>query len=83
MRTLKDGTVKYKPSAYKEYERLSKPSFPLPRFAKGTRVQVYMGAGWSSGNVVESSQNECIVSLSMGNRVITVRDARSIRMAEK
>jgi len=83
MRTLKDGTVKYKPSAYKESERLSRPSFPLPRFTKGTRVQIYMGAGWSSGNVIESSQNHCVVMLTVGSRLITVRDARSIRMAEK
>lgn len=83
MRVLKDGTVKYKPSAYKEYDRLSRPAFPLPRFTKGARVQVYMGAGWSSGSVIESSQNQCVVNLSMGNRLVTVRDARSIRTADK
>lgn len=83
MRVLKDGTVKYKNSAYKEYERLSKPSFPLPRLTKGSKVQVYLGAGWGSGYVVDSSQDRCIVRLSMGNRTVTVFDARSIRLAQQ
>jgi hypothetical protein len=83
MRTLKDGTVKYKKSAYKESERLAMPSFPLPRFMKGAKVQVYLGAGWGSGYVVESYQDRCVVRLSMGNRIITVFDARSVRAAQE
>lgn len=83
MRVLKDGTVKYKNSAYKEYERLAMPSFPLPKLKKGSKVQVYLGAGWGSGYVVESYQDRCVVRLSMGNRTITVFDARSIRLAQE
>lgn len=83
MKVLKDGTVKYKNSSYKEYERLSRPSFPLPRLTKGSKVQVYLGAGWGSGYVVESYQDRCVVRLSMGNRTITVFDARSIRLAQE
>jgi hypothetical protein len=83
MRTLKDGTVKYKKSSYKESERLSMPSFPLPRFTKGSKVQVYLGAGWGSGYVVDSYQDRCVVRLSMGNRIITVFDARSVRAAQE
>lgn len=83
MRVLKDGTVKYKNSSYKEYERLSMPAFPLPKFSKGSKVQVYLGAGWGSGYVVDSSQDRCIVRLSMGNRTITVFDARSVRIAKE
>ncbi len=79
MRILKDGTVKYKASAYKNYERLSGPSFPLPRFVRGSKVQVYMGAGWSSASVVDSNQTHCVVQLTVGNRMITVNDARNIR----
>lgn len=79
MRVLKDGTVKYKPSAYKNYERLSKPSFPLPKLAVGTKVQIYLGAGWSVASVVNSTQTRCVVRLPMGNRLVTVNDARNIR----
>lgn len=79
MRVLKDGTVKYKPSAYKNYERLAKPAFPLPRFPVGTKVQIYLGAGWSVASVVNSTQTQCVVRLPMGNRLITVHDARNIR----
>jgi hypothetical protein len=79
MRILKDGTVKYKPSAYKTAERLSGAPFPLPKFVKGSKVQVYMGAGWSAASVVESNQTHCVVRLTVGNRLITVHDARNIR----
>jgi hypothetical protein len=65
-----------------EFDRLSQPSFPLPRFSQGAKVQVYMGAGWSVGFVVHSQQDCCSVRLSIGNKTITVRDARSIRKAE-
>lgn len=64
-----------------EFERLSRSPFPLPRFTKGAKVQVYMGAGWSAGSVVESKQDSCSVRLITGNRLITVKDARSIRKA--
>lgn len=81
MRVLKDGTVKYKASAYKEYNRLSQPIFPMPIFSKGSRVKVYMGCGWSTATVLESRQHMCVVRLSVGNRIVTVSDARSIQKA--
>lgn len=62
-----------------EWQRLSRPSFPLPLFTKGAKVQVYLGAGWSTGSVVSSYQDKCQVTLITGNRTITVTDARSIR----
>lgn len=82
MRTLKDGTVKYKASAYKESERLSKSPFPLPRFPIGTKVKVYMGAGWSTGYVEDSKQDRCVVRLAVGQKMITVNDARCIQAGD-
>lgn len=78
MRKLKDGTVKYKASSYKNYERLAGPSFPLPLFPVGTKVQVYLGAGFGTAYVVQSFQDRCIVRLANGNRNLTVYDARTI-----
>jgi len=83
MRVLKNGDVKYKASAYKEAERLSGPSFPLPRYPEGTKVQVYLGAGFATGYVVNSYQDRCVVKLVTGNRPVTVYDARSIRLSQK
>lgn len=57
----------------------SVPPFPLPKFPVNTKVQVYMGTGWSAAYVVESHQHKCIVRLASGNRIITVFDARSIQ----
>ena len=83
MRALKNGDVKYKASAYKEAERLSAPSFPMPRYPEGTKVQVYLGAGFGTGYVVSSCQDRCVVRLVTGNRPVTVHDARSIRLPKK
>ena len=65
-----------------KYGRMSRPPFPIPLFIIGTKVEVFMGAGFSRGFVVSSSQEYCQVRLAVGNRVITVRDARSIRKVE-
>jgi hypothetical protein len=73
--------VKAKSRELANDQRLSRPPFPIPRFMKGTKVQVYMGAGWSTGSVVDSHQDKCAVRLAIGNRLITVFDARSIRKA--
>lgn len=62
-----------------EEQRLTRAPFPLPLFVKGAKVQVYLGAGWSTGSVVSSHQDKCQVTLVTGNRTITVTDARSIR----
>ena len=83
MQVLKDGTVKYKSSAFKEFQRLSGPSFPMPMYPEGTKVQVYLGAGFGTGHVMSSYQDRCIVKLVTGNRPVTVHDARSIRLPQK
>lgn len=62
-----------------DQQRLALPPFPMPIFRKGTKVQVYLGAGWSTGKVINSEQRNCQVMLTIGNRTITVFDARSIR----
>lgn len=62
-----------------EQQRLARAPFPLPLFVKGAKVQVYLGAGWSTGSVISSRQDRCQVTLITGNRTITVTDARSIR----
>jgi hypothetical protein len=80
-RTLKDGTWKPKPSASKEYERLSQPPHPLPILRKGTEVKVFCGAGWQKGKVVSSTRDFCTVYLSQGRRNTTCRDARNIILA--
>ena len=83
MQVLKNGQVKYKPSAYKEAERLSGPIFPMPRYPEGTKVQVYLGAGFGTGHVIASHQDRCVFKLITGSRSITVTDARSIRLPKK
>lgn len=70
---------KMKSASSAEQMRMSTPSFPLPLFTQNTKVQVYLGAGWSTGYVVSSAQDRCVVQLGVGNRSITVYDARSIR----
>ena len=72
-------TKKSKPKVVSDHERLNRAPFPMPIFRIGTTVQVYLGAGWSTGRVVSSKQDKCQVTLTMGNRTITVFDARSIR----
>lgn len=72
-----------KTKAIADHERLAKPAFPLPIFRKGTKVQVYLGAGWSTASVVSSKQDRCQVILVTGNRTLTVFDARSIRPVSK
>jgi hypothetical protein len=82
MRTLKDGTVKYKASAYKESQRLSGSPFPLRIYPTGTKVRIYMGAGWSAAYVVLSKQDNCVVKMAIGGRMLTVKDNRCIQPFE-
>lgn len=82
MRVLKDGTVKYKPSAYREAERLLGSSFPIRIYPVGTKVKIYMGAGWSAAYVVTSKQDNCVVRMAIGNRLLTVNDNRCIQPFE-
>jgi len=64
------------------YQHLAGKPFPLPIFTRGTKVQVYMGSGFSVGYVLSSAQDYCQVELVVGNKVVNVRDARCIRRAK-
>jgi hypothetical protein len=81
MRVLKDGQVKFKASALKEAARLAAPPFPMDAYRKGTRVQVYVGAGWSTGTVENSSRDRCVVWLSKSQRRVSCADNRNVRLA--
>jgi hypothetical protein len=52
---------------------------PLPIFRKGQRINVYRGAGWSAGVVIESSRNGCSVKLNQSGQMVRVYDARCLK----
>ena len=60
-------------------DNMQRQPFPLPIFRRGTKVKVFLGAGWSVGTVAESTQEKCIVKLKSNDRNISVFDARSIQ----
>lgn len=78
MPTTKKSSTKTSSSRKIDNHMQQKP-FPLPVYRKGTKVQVFLGAGWSVGIVLESSQEKCFVQLKNNNRNISVFDARSIK----
>jgi hypothetical protein len=78
MRTLKDGTVKFKPSAVAAAERMAQNPTPLPIYRRNTTVRVFMGAGWQQGAVVDSTKERCVVELIKVRRSVTVYDSRNI-----
>lgn len=79
MRRLKSGEVKPKPSALKEAERLSGKPLPLRTYPIGTRLQVYMAAGWRAGHVIYSSTTQCSLMLVKEFRMVTCSDNRNLR----
>lgn len=78
MRTLKSGEVRYKASAYKEANRLAAEPLPMPALRTGTKVKVYMAAGWATGYVRSSSRESCTVHIPKGDKLVSCRDARNI-----
>lgn len=60
---------------------LSGRPFPLPLFTKGTKVKVFLGAGFSTGYVIDSYQDRCSVQLTTKDSPINVYDARCIQRA--
>jgi hypothetical protein len=81
MRTLKDGTVKFKPSALKEAARMAASPLPMDAYRRGTRVAVYLGAGWSTGTVESSTRERCVVWLGKAQRRVSCSDNRNVRLA--
>jgi hypothetical protein len=78
-RILNDGSFKPKPSIQKQLEWMQQRPQPMQVFRKGTTVKVFMGAGWATGKVEESSTTSCIVYIKMGNKRVTVYDRRNIK----
>lgn len=79
MRRLKDGTIKYKPSALKEAERLAGSPLPMDVYPKGTKLSVYIAAGWALGYVRFSSPKMCTLALAKDNRLVTCTDNRNLK----
>lgn len=79
MRKLKDGTVKYKKSAFEAAAWMNQKPNPLPTFIKGQAVEVYRTASWTKASVVSSSPNGCTVRLAQGGQNVNIYDARCIR----
>lgn len=83
MRKLKDGTVKYKPSALKEAERLSQSPQPMTVYRQFAYVEVYTGAGWRSGSVQYSDPSRCMVHLPKEQRMVVCTDNRNLKPKTK
>ena len=82
MRRLKDGTIKYKPSAIKAAEWYQQAPLPMKSLPKRAFVKVFMGASWSKGQVVQWTQEGISVWLLREQRTVVVRDNRNIRKEE-
>ena len=82
MRVLKSGEVRYKPSAYKEADRLAAEPMPMTVYRKGEKVQVYGGHGWATGTVITSDTSRCTVFLTKEQRMVCCMDNRNLTVAK-
>ena len=82
MRVLKSGEVRYKPSAYKEADRLATEPMPMTVYRKGEKVQVYGGHGWATGTVITSDTSRCTVFLTKEQRMVCCMDNRNLTVAK-
>lgn len=78
-RFLHDGSFKPRPSSLKAAEWMAQPPQPLDVLRKGTSVKIFMGAGWASGTVTESTRTACVVFIKARNKSVTVHDRRNIK----
>jgi hypothetical protein len=63
---------------------MNQPPHPLPVFRKGSKVNVFRGAGWSAGLVLDSSRDGCTIKIIQSGQTVRVYDARSIKpLSEK
>jgi hypothetical protein len=65
-------------STQTEQQRLEMSAHPLPLLQCGSKVKVFMGAGWTKGAVVRSDLCSCTVRLPQLQRTVRVFDARNI-----
>ena len=79
MRQLKDGTLKFKPSAVKAAEWMQQEPLPIRSMRKGTPVKVYCGGGWKTGSVVEWTKDGVTVHLKREQRTVVCRDNRNLK----
>jgi len=79
MRTLKDGTIKYKKAALEAAAWMNQPPHPLPVFRRNEMVEVYRGSGWSKAKVIESTPHRCSVLIFQGDKTTNIYDARCIK----
>lgn len=78
-RFLKDGTFKVKPSTQKQLDWMQQKPQPMKVFRKGSTVKVFMGAGWATARVEQSSTTNCVVYIKTGSKRVTVYDRRNIK----
>ena len=83
MRVLKSGEVKYKNSAFKESIRLSADPLPMTVYYRDEKVKVYMGCGWSSGQVRFSDEQRCTIFLTKEQRMVSCVDNRNLIRGDK
>jgi hypothetical protein len=74
--------VRYKPSAYKEADRLAAEPMPMTVYRKGEKVQVYGGHGWATGTVITSDTSRCTVFLAKEQRMVCCMDNRNLTVAK-
>lgn len=79
MRVLKNGEVKFKPSAHANESRLLEPVHPMSVRRRGEAVEVYVGCGWSKGTVLSSTRDFCCVKITKTQSSSTCYDNRNIR----
>ena len=82
MRVLKSGEVRYKPSAYKEANRLAGDPLPMTIYRRNEKVQVYSGHGWATGTVITSDASRCTVFLTKEQRMVCCMDNRNLTVAK-
>jgi hypothetical protein len=79
MRQLKDGTLKFKPSAVKAAEWMQQEPLPMRSMRKKTPVKVYCGGGWKAGTVVQWTKDGVTVHLKREQKTVVCRDNRNIK----
>lgn len=73
------GTKKKPVFVETDRERLLRQPYPMPIFEVLTTVEIYIGAGWKKGSVVESCESSCVVRFAVGGGGACCYDARNIR----